>query len=412
MSEKYTPEDKCSFCCKSRSSVKWLIGGTYGFICDSCVEVCQHLIDELELSVYSERLKKGGRGLPKPMEIKAYLDAHIIGQDEAKKTLSVAVYNHYMRICHPRMGLNKSNVLLLGPTGTGKTLLAKTLAEYLEVPFAISDATALTQAGYVGEDVENILLRLIQASDYDIKLAEKGIIYIDEIDKIACKDKNISITRDVGGEGVQQALLKIMEGTVANVPPHGGRKNPQDECFQINTENILFICGGAFVGLSDIVSNRIAGKGSIGFNNSRVRLDQNEDSEPLPCDLYKFGMLPEFVGRLPILCTLHALQAEDLRRILDEPKNSIIDQYKKLFKMEGISLRFTDSALECIAQKAMENRTGARGLRSIVERALKPLMYSLPSDETVKRVTIDADYINGTGEAKIKRTEPRVEKAS
>ena len=412
MSTKQSSSDKCSFCGRIRSQVKCLVKGDNGFICDPCVEMCNCVIDEMKLSAHNGKSKQGETGLPKPMEIKAYLDAHIIGQDEAKKTLSVAVYNHYKRICHPKMKLNKSNVLLLGPTGTGKTLLAKTLAEYLEVPFAIADATTLTEAGYVGDDVENILLRLIQAANYDIKSAEKGIIYIDEIDKIACRDKNISITRDVSGEGVQQALLKILEGTVANVPSQGVRKHPQEECLQINTENILFICGGAFVGLSDIVSQRTTGKSAIGFSNGNVQLEQNDTCEPLPCDLHKFGMIPEFVGRIPVLCTLQALQAEDLRRILDAPKNSIIGQYKQLFKMEGIDLKFTDGALDCIAKKAMENKTGARGLRSIVEKALNPLMFSLPSDETVKRVTIDDKYINGIGEPKIKRITPKTEKAS
>ena len=412
MSTKQTTTEKCSFCGRSRSQVKYFVKGIDGFICDSCVEMCNCVIDEMKLSARKEKQKQGEIGLPKPMEIKAYLDAHIIGQDAAKKTLSVAVYNHYKRICHPKMKLDKSNVLLLGPTGTGKTLLAKTLAEYLEVPFAITDATTLTEAGYVGDDVENILLRLIQAADYDIKSAEKGIIYIDEIDKIACRDKNISITRDVSGEGVQQALLKILEGTVANVPTQGGRKHPQEECLHINTENILFICGGAFVGLSDIVSQRTTGKSAIGFHTGNVQLEPNDTCEPLPCDLHKFGMIPEFVGRIPVLCTLQALQAEDLRRILDEPENSIIGQYKQLFKMEGIDLKFTDGALDCIAKKAMENKTGARGLRSIVEKALSPLMFSLPSDETVKRVTIDDKYINGIGVPKIKRITPKTEKAS
>ena len=412
MSTKQSSSDKCSFCGRSRSQVKCLVKGDNVFICDSCVEMCNCVIDEMKLSAHNGKSKQGETGLPKPMEIKTYLDAHIIGQDEAKKTLSVAVYNHYKRICHPKMKLDKSNVLLLGPTGTGKTLLAKTLAEYLEVPFAIADATTLTEAGYVGDDVENILLRLIQAANYDIKSAEKGIIYIDEIDKIACRDKNISITRDVSGEGVQQALLKILEGTVANVPSQGGRKHPQEECLQINTENILFVCGGAFVGLSDIVNQRTTGKSAIGFHTGNAQLERNEACEPLPCDLHKFGMIPEFVGRIPVLCTLQALQAEDLRRILDEPENSIIEQYKKLFKMEGIDLKFTDGALDCIAKKAIANKTGARGLRSIVEKALSPLMFSLPSDETVKRVTIDDKYINGIGEPKIKRTTPKTEKAS
>lgn len=412
MSTKKTKENRCAFCGKEENEVEYLIKGRDSFICDSCVQACNDLLAVLETESQIEISEKRGKEVPKPMEIKAYLDEHIIGQDEAKETLSVAVYNHYMRISHPRMKLDKSNVLLLGPTGTGKTLLAKTLANYLDVPFAVADATTLTEAGYVGDDVENILLRLIQAANNDIPRAQKGIIYIDEIDKIARKGENPSITRDVSGEGVQQALLKILEGTVASVPPEGGRRRPDEHSLQIGTTNILFICGGAFVGLSEIVEHRLSGKSTIGFHNGNTNKTPLEACTPLPCDLNKFGMLPELVGRLPVICTLQELHTDDLRRILDTPKNSIISQYQKLFKLSGIDLKFTDGALKCIAKEAVENQTGARGLRSIVERILKPLMFTLPSDETVKRVLIDEDYVNGNGEAKLTRSVPQAENVS